>query len=83
MNITKKLKSIYVKFPVKNLSQTSVLIWTTTPWTIPCNKAIAYSKSLTYKIVEFTEEETNLNIKKNEKIIISSGLIENFVKLIH
>ena len=73
-------KSIYVKFPVKNLNQTSVLIWTTTPWTIPCNKAIAYSKNLTYKIIEFTEKKNDLNINKNKKIIISSGLIEDFVK---
>ena len=77
----KTSKSIYVKFPVKNLNQTSVLIWTTTPWTIPCNKAIAYSKNLTYKIIEFTEKENSLNINKNEKIIISSRLIEDFAKL--
>ena len=45
--------TIYVKFPVKAASGSlldgaSVVIWTTTPWTIPGNRAIAYSDSITY-----------------------------------
>ena len=33
-------KSIYVKFPVKSLNQTSVLIWTTTPWILESQKLL-------------------------------------------
>ena len=34
-------KSIYVKFPLKNKDKNiSIVIWTTTPWTIPCNKQL-------------------------------------------
>src|ERR1700761_6605088 len=56
----KQSPTIYVKFPVvmgfgstPTLSpalNASVVIWTTTPWTIPANRAIAYSKSLDYGI---------------------------------
>ena len=33
------------------LKNSSVIIWTTTPWTIPANKALAYSKDLDYSLV--------------------------------
>ncbi|HEX3718390.1 MAG TPA: class I tRNA ligase family protein, partial [Verrucomicrobiae bacterium] len=36
--------SIYVKFPVVGRPNTFVLIWTTTPWTLPANLAVAYNK---------------------------------------
>ena len=38
--------SIFVKFPVKSEDNLSIIIWTTTPWTIPCNKGLAYSPDL-------------------------------------
>ena len=41
--------SIFVKFPVKSEENLSIVIWTTTPWTIPCNKGLAYSPELKYK----------------------------------
>ena len=43
--------SIFVKFPVKSEDNLSIIIWTTTPWTIPCNKGLAYSEELKYKII--------------------------------
>ena len=58
-------KSIYVKFPLKNKDKNiSIVIWTTTPWTIPCNKAIAYSTKLKYLCIEIKEVYPNLNLKK-------------------
>ena len=49
--------TIYVEFPViktnlKELENSNVVIWTTTPWTIPANRALAYNQSLTYLIIE-------------------------------
>ncbi len=41
-------QSVYVKFPVVGQSNTFVLIWTTTPWTLPANLAVAYNKDLEY-----------------------------------
>jgi len=40
--------SIYVKFPVEGEANTSLLIWTTTPWTIPGNLAAAVHPEFTY-----------------------------------
>lgn len=53
--------SIYVKFPVKNakgkfrvdpVQGTSFVIWTTTPWTLPANQAIALNPRLVYRLVK-------------------------------
>ena len=53
----------FVKYPLEELSKTlkeklninirciSAAIWTTTPWTLPANKAIAYHKDIEYEIV--------------------------------
>ena len=51
--------SVYVKFPVKRFSVdfnlpegTSFLIWTTTPWTLPANVAIAVHPELNYSLIK-------------------------------
>ncbi len=41
-------QSIYVKFPVVGAPNTFILIWTTTPWTLPANLAVAYNSTLPY-----------------------------------
>ena len=41
-------QSVYVKLPVVGQPNTFVLIWTTTPWTLPANLAIAYNKNFQY-----------------------------------
>ena len=61
--------SIFVKFPVKSDENLSIVIWTTTPWTIPCNKGLAYSQELNYQIVKI-EENYQYNLTKNERIIV-------------
>ena len=40
--------SIYVKFPVVGQPNAFVLIWTTTPWTLPANLAVAYNSTFPY-----------------------------------
>jgi isoleucyl-tRNA synthetase len=53
--------TIWVKFPIINgpYKGAFIVIWTTTPWTIPSNKAVAYNKDITYGIyrVQNTEPE--------------------------
>ena len=68
--------TIYVEFPVvktnfKEIEKSNVVIWTTTPWTIPANKALAYNQSLTYLVLETDKEK---------KIIIAKDLLESFKK---
>src|SRR3990172_1002484 len=44
--------SIYVKFPLKDRPGESLLIWTTTPWTLPANLAVAVHPDFPYAKVE-------------------------------
>ncbi|PAW77221.1 MAG: isoleucine--tRNA ligase [Verrucomicrobia bacterium Tous-C9LFEB] len=56
--------AIFVKFPLTEASaakfpgagKLSLLIWTTTPWTLPANLAVAFSKAIPYVIVEHNGE---------------------------
>jgi len=49
--------SIYVKFPVVGQPGTSIIIWTTTPWTLPANLAVAYNSTFSYSLVRVGEEQ--------------------------
>lgn len=49
--------SVYVKFPVVSQPKTFVVIWTTTPWTLPANLAVAYNKGFQYVQVEVGDEK--------------------------
>ncbi|MGD0260762.1 MAG: isoleucine--tRNA ligase [Verrucomicrobiota bacterium] len=49
--------SVYVKFPVVGHPGTSVVIWTTTPWTLPANLAVAYNSTFSYSLVRVGNEE--------------------------
>ncbi|MBA3822756.1 MAG: isoleucine--tRNA ligase [Ktedonobacterales bacterium] len=44
--------SLYVRFPLKNREHEYLLVWTTTPWTLPANVAAAVNPDLTYAKVE-------------------------------
>jgi isoleucyl-tRNA synthetase len=50
-------QSVYVKFPLLGHQGTSVVIWTTTPWTLPANLAIAYNSTFSYSLVQVGEEQ--------------------------
>jgi isoleucyl-tRNA synthetase len=49
-------QSVFVKFPVVGQLKTFVVIWTTTPWTLPANLAVAYNKDLQYVKVTVGDE---------------------------
>ena len=50
-------QSVFVKFPVVGQPNTFVLIWTTTPWTLPANLAVAYNEKFQYVSVGVGGEE--------------------------
>jgi isoleucyl-tRNA synthetase len=45
-----------VKFPVVGQANTFIVIWTTTPWTLPANLAVAYNKDFQYVTAKVGEE---------------------------
>ncbi len=72
--------TIYAAFNVKKtekefLKNSSIIIWTTTPWTIPANKALAYNSHLDYSLVEIDKQETF----NNKKVVVASDLLDKFV----
>ncbi|MDR3285375.1 MAG: isoleucine--tRNA ligase [Holosporales bacterium] len=81
--------SIYVAFPVKiskikELSDAACVIWTTTPWTLPANRAICFHKNFTYDLifVEKIAENTKFNTFFEKKLLIAKDLLEDFCKKI-
>ena len=52
--VERKDPSIYVKMPMKS-GEGSLLIWTTTPWTLPANMAVAVHGDMDYALVEYRE----------------------------
>jgi isoleucyl-tRNA synthetase len=47
-------ESIYMKFPIVGTDE-NLLVWTTTPWTIPANIAVAVDKKIDYVLVEVVD----------------------------
>ena len=73
--------TIYVKFPVIKgpdvLRQASVVIWTTTPWTIPGNRAVAYSSDIAYGLYQVDAVAENAAAKVGEVIVLADSLAED------
>lgn len=65
----------------------SALIWTTTPWTIPVNQAIAYGKEIEYEAFEIKdgefEDKPELKWMEGKVWIAAKGLIPEFFKRVH
>jgi isoleucyl-tRNA synthetase len=61
---------------VKDLSGAFVVIWTTTPWTIPGNRAISFSDRIAYGLYEVTAAENDFGPQPGEKLIFADALAE-------
>src|SRR6202046_4533284 len=58
----------------EKLSRASVVIWTTTPWTIPGNRAISYSPAIEYGLYEVTDAPLENWAKRGDYLILSDKL---------
>ena len=77
--------TVWVKFPIEgtiasggegsqDLREASVVIWTTTPWTIPGNRAISYSPKIEYAIYEVTDAPDGNWAKRGDKFVLARKL---------
>ena len=71
--------TIWVKFPVAEtnnpaLEGADVVIWTTTPWTIPSNKGVVYSADISYGVYEVTQAPEDNWIKIGERVVLADKL---------
>ena len=69
--------TIYTSFKIKKtekefLKDAHVIIWTTTPWTIPVNRALVYNDKIKYSIIQMGKDAGDF---KNKNIVIASKLI--------
>jgi len=69
--------TIYASFKIKKtnkdfLKDGYIIIWTTTPWTIPVNRALAYNSKIKYSIVKIGGDTEHF---KNKNLIIASKLV--------
>jgi len=74
--------TVWVKFPViassgdksGQLAGASIVIWTTTPWTIPGNRAISYSPRIEYGLYEVTDAPSDNWAKKGDLLVLADKL---------
>jgi isoleucyl-tRNA synthetase len=72
--------AIWVKFPVVKVSQpalagAAVVIWTTTPWTMPGNRAIAFGPELTYRVYRVDAINEGSLAKVGDRLVMSDALV--------
>ncbi len=76
----RKDTAIWVRFPVTSgaFAGTSIVIWTTTPWTIPGNRAIAAGPTFGYALVRADAINEGSFAKIGETMLIASDLVDKF-----
>lgn len=77
-------RTIFVKFPVikcpADLAGAKIVIWTTTPWTIPGNRAVAFSKTIEYGLYRVETVEEGSGAEVGELLILADGLADEVFK---
>ena len=63
-----------VDSPIEELKGAHAVIWTTTPWTIPVNQALAYGPEVRYGLVE----ATNVSELAGKRFLIARALVASF-----
>lgn len=76
--------AVWVKFPVNaahgRLAKASVVIWTTTPWTLPGNRAISFSPKISYGLYKITDAPADNWAKTGDLLILADKLAEDVFK---
>ena len=70
------LEEIATAKSLEDLLGASVVIWTTTPWTMPGNRAVSYSPRIEYGLFEVTAAENDFGPQTGEKLIFADKLAE-------
>jgi isoleucyl-tRNA synthetase len=76
--------TVWVRFPIERTSRPSLqgasaLIWTTTPWTLPGNRAIAFSPTLEYVVIRVEEPGERSRAQAGETLLLAAPLLAEVV----
>jgi len=71
-------KAIYFKLPVIGRKNTFFLVWTTTPWTLPANVALAVSPKLDYVEIEDKNKEVFILLENKKDVIPQGKILKKF-----
>ncbi len=79
-----KSTTLWVRFPVVKPADSltsygpiAVVIWTTTPWTIPANRAIAYG-AFAYSLIEVEAVTEGAAAKLGDRLLVATDLLDSF-----
>ena len=80
--------TIFVRFPVERASRPAlagadVVIWTTTPWTIPGNRAIAYGEAFEYVVIEVEEVGDAGRTRPGDRLVVGRDLVPQVCTAVH
>ncbi len=65
---------------IDTLENASILIWTTTPWTLPGNRAVSFSSRIDYAVVFIKSAPEGNWLQKGQKLVIADKLIESVMQ---
>ncbi len=77
--------TVWVKFPITSpahgaLAKASIVIWTTTPWTLPGNRAISFSPKIAYGLYKVTDAPADNWAKTGDLLVLADALAESVFK---
>ena len=74
--------TVFVKFPLLSgpVANASVVIWTTTPWTMPANRALAYGPDIDYALVRVDAVAEDSLARPGERLLIALALVPEVAK---
>ena len=77
--------TIWVRFPVtkspiQEIVGASVVIWTTTPWTIPGNRAIACGPHFDYALIHVDGVSDGAGARRGERLLVALTLLPQFLE---
>ncbi|MBA3517963.1 MAG: isoleucine--tRNA ligase [Rhizobiales bacterium] len=76
--------TVWVKFPVtsgpRTLRGAAIVIWTTTPWTIPGNRAVSYSPKIAYGLYEVTAAADGNWAKRGDRYVLADALAADVMR---
>jgi isoleucyl-tRNA synthetase len=77
--------AIHVRFPViaspfAEFEGAAVVIWTTTPWTIPGNRAVAYGEAIDYVVIEVTGCAERGGAIPGERLVLAAALLDDVLE---